>query len=265
MLYSKFRRTASTTLQEPFEGGTGRYDSLQATLTRPFAGGYQLQASYTYSKSISWNTSWADPSQFDRNRALSAYDLPHNLQVGWIAEMPFGAGKRWATDGIQRLLLGGWQINGIFSRYSGTPFHVTSAATSLNAPGNTQTADQVKPEVRIPGGTGRGDPYFDPLAFRPVTGVRYGNSGLYNLRGPGVVNVDLGVFREFKATERMGIQFRAEAFNAANTPHFNNPGTNVSNMRLNADGSVNSLGGYSEITSAQPTERQVRFAIRISF
>jgi hypothetical protein len=265
LLYSKFGRTASTTLQEPFEGGTGRYDSLQATLTRPFAGGYQLQASYTYSKSISWNTSWSDPSVFYRNRALSPYDLPHNLQIGWIAELPFGASKRWVREGVGRLLLGGWQINGILSRYSGTPFHVTAAATSLNAPGNTQTADQVKPEVDILGGTGRNDPYFDPLAFRPVTGVRYGNSGLYNLRGPGVVNLDLGLFREFKATERMAVQFRAEAFNATNTPHFNNPGTNVSNMRVNADGTVNSLGGYSEITSAQPDERQVRFALRISF
>jgi hypothetical protein len=79
------------------------------------------------------------------------------------------------------------------------------------------------------------------------------------------VNVDLGLFRDFRVRERLQIQFRAEAFNFTNTPHFNNPGTNVSNMRLNADGTVNTLAGYTEITGARPDERQVRFGIRISF
>jgi hypothetical protein len=265
LLNRQFGRTASTTVQRPYSDGTGRYDSLQATLTRRFSGGYQVQTSYTFSKTISWSTSWVDPSQFHRNRALAAYDRPHNLQVGWIAELPFGKGKRLAHEGVPGLLLGGWQVNGIFSGYSGTPFNVSSSATSLNAPGNAQTADQVLPEVRILGGTGPGQSYFDPLAFRPITDVRYGNTGLRNLRGPGVVSVDLGLFREFHARERVAIQFRAEAFNATNTPQFNNPGTNVSNLRLNADGTVNVLGGYTEITGALPTERQVRLGLRISF
>ena len=156
-------------------------------------------------------------------------------------------------------------MNGIFSAYSGVPFTVTSAATSLNAPGNIQPADQVKPEVQILGGTGLGQSYFDPLAFAPVTAVRFGNSGVHNLRGPGVVNLDLGLFREFALTERFRIQFRAEAFNATNTPHFNNPGTNVSNLQLRPDGSVAALRGYSEVTSAADDERQVRFGLRISF
>jgi hypothetical protein len=265
ILNQRFGRTASTILQAPYEGGTGRYDSLQATLIRRFDRGYQIQASYTWSKSLSWGTSWNDPSQFHRNRALSSFDRPHNLQVGWVAELPFGQGKPLASKGIGKLLFGGWQLNGIFSAYSGSPFSVSSAGTSLNAPGNTQTADQVLPNVRVLGGIGPGQSYFDPLAFRPVTDVRYGNTGLNILRGPGVVNVDLGLFRDFRIRERLQIQFRAEAFNATNTPHFNNPGTNVSNMRLNGDGSVNTLGGYTEITSARPDERQVRFGVRISF
>jgi hypothetical protein len=141
---------------------------------------------------------------------------------------------------------------------------VTASGTSLNAVANAQTADQVKDEVKILGGTGPGQSYFDPLAFRSVTDVRYGTSGLNILRGPGVTNLDLGLFREFRVRD-LQIQFRAEAFNATNTPHFNNPGSNVSSMRLNADGSVNSLGGYTEITSARPDERQVRLGVRIVF
>jgi Carboxypeptidase regulatory-like domain/TonB dependent receptor len=264
ILNQQFGRTANTTLQLPYPDGTGRYDSLQATLTRRFSGGFQLQTSYTFSKSISWATSWMDPSQFHRNRALSSFDRPHNLQIGWVAELPFGEGKPFATEGLASLLFGGWQLNGIFSKYSGTPFTVSASGTSLNAPGNAQTADQVLDEVRILGGTGPGQSYFDPLAFRSVTDVRYGNSGLNTLRGPGFTNLDLGLFREFRVRD-LQLQFRAEAFNATNTPHFNNPGANVSNMRLNPDGTVNSLGGYTEITSAKPDERQVRLGIRVAF
>jgi hypothetical protein len=264
ILNQKFGRTAGTTLQLPYEDGTGRYDSLQATLNRRFSGGFQLQTSYTFSKSISWATSWMDPSQFHRNRALSSFDRPHNLQIGWVAELPFGEGKPLASDGLAKLLLGGWQLNGIFSKYSGTPFTVTASGTLLNAVANLQTADQVKDEVKILGGTGPGQSYFDPLAFRSVTGVRYGTSGLNILRGPGVTNLDLGLFREFRVRD-LQIQFRAEAFNATNTPHFNNPGNNVSSMRLNADGTVNSLGGFTEITGARADERQVRLGVRIAF
>ena len=264
ILNQQYGRTANTTLQLPYEDGTGRYDSLQATLTRRFSGGFQLQTSYTFSKSMSWATSWMDPSQFHRNRALSSFDRPHNLQIGWVAELPFGEGKPFATEGLASLLFGGWQLNGIFSKYSGTPFTVSASGTSLNAPGNAQTADQVLDEVKILGGTGPGQSYFDPLAFRSVTDVRYGNSGLNTLRGPGFTNLDLGLFREFRV-HNLQIQFRAEAFNATNTPHFNNPGANVSNLRLNADGTVNSLGGYTEITSARPDERQVRLGIRVAF
>jgi hypothetical protein len=148
---------------------------------------------------------------------------------------------------------------------SGTPFTVTSAATSLNAPGNTQTADQVLPEVRILGKIGRGESYFDPNAFAPVTAVRFGTVGRNTLRGPGVFNLDASLFRNFKLTERFGLQFRTEVFNLTNTPAFNNPGANVSSPTRMADGSIINLNGYTEITSAQGTERQFRFALKLSF
>jgi hypothetical protein len=154
--------------------GTANYNALQAQATRRFANGFQVQVSYTFSKAIAY-TDEADstlffnaPSALARNRSLTNYDRPHNLQAAWAAELPFGRGKRWSNQGgVTGALLGGWQFNGIFSSYSGTPFTVTSAATSLNAPGNSQTADQIKPEVRILGGAGPGQSYFDPLAYRP--------------------------------------------------------------------------------------------------
>jgi len=71
-------------------------------------------------------------------------------------------------------------------------------------------------------------------------------------------------FRNFSLTERFKLQFRAEAFNLANTPQFGNPGATVTSATFNADGSVKSLNGYTQITSAS-NERQLRFALRFSF
>ena len=258
-----FGRTAATNLLI-LPPTSNDYNSLQTTVKREFVGGFQMQAAYTFSKSLNYAGSYTIPSMYWMNRAVSPFDRTHNLQVGFTAA-PFGSGRRLANSGVARVLLGGWQFNGIFSRYSGLPFGVGASGTSLNTSGASQTADQVKDRVEIYGGTGRGQSYFDPFAFASVTGVRFGSSGPNILRGPGVTNLDMGIFREFSATERVKMQFRAEAFNFTNTPHFNNPGANVSNMTLNTDGSIRSLNGYTEITSAQPDERQIRLGVRISF
>jgi hypothetical protein len=267
--FAQFGRNVATTLHEPAYGSA--YDSLQAQLDRRFKNGLSFGLAYTFSKAIGYGDNndsglyFNAASQLDRNRSLLNFDRPHNLRLSSVYELPFGQGKPHAKSGLGALLAGGWQVNGIFSVYSGTPFTVTSAATSLNSPGNSQTADQVLSEVRLLGGTGPGESWFDPLAFRPITTARYGNSGLNILRGPRYANVDLGLFRTFRLTERFQLQFRAEAFNATNTPHFNNPGNNASSMVLNTDGTVRTLGGYTEITSALNDERQFRFALRLSF
>jgi hypothetical protein len=97
-----------------------------------------------------------------------------------------------------------------------------------------------------------------------VTAVRFGSSGRDILRGPGLFNTDLSMFRTFTVTERFKLQFRAEAFNFTNTPQFGNPGATASAPTRNADGSIKALNGYTEITSASG-ERQLRFALRLSF
>ena len=95
---------------------------------------------------------------------------------------------------------------------------------------------------------GRNVAFFNPLAFRAVTERRYGTTGRNILRGPGVINTDLSLFRSFPIRERFQLQFRAEAFNATNTPHFNNPGANVSNMRIGSSGEIIDLGNFMSIT-----------------
>jgi hypothetical protein len=168
--------------------------------------------------------------------------------------------------GVLSQVVGGWQVNNIVSFYSGTPFSVTASGTSLNAPESDQRADLVNPEVQILGGIGRNDAYFDPLAFRPVTDARFGTAPFNLLRGPGVASWDLGVFRQFQLPGSANLQVRMEAFNVTNRPRFSNPGGNVSNLRLNPDGTVRDLNGFATITSTQDgSERQVRFGVRFGW
>lgn len=191
------------------------------------------------------------------NWSRTTLDRTHNAQISSIAELPFGKGKKWVTEGIGAAILGGWQVNGIVSMYSGAPFSITAPGTSLNAPGNTQRADLVKAEVQRIGGAGPGQKYYDPSAFAEVTQARFGTAGFNLLDSPGTFNTDLSVFRVFRVTERVSLQVRAEAFNATNTPHFGAP-----------NGAVNA-SNFMEIGSVRGTgregidERIFRFGLRI--
>lgn len=275
-LFQRFGRTASTTeVMHPL--GTGQYNALQSTLSRRFSKGLQLTFAYTWSKSIGIaDNSNNSPrvqaiSYFGLNRTVNSFDRTQEFHVTSVWELPFGKGKSLATSGIGAALLGGWQTSSLLSFMTGTPFSVSASGTSLNLPGSAQRADQIKASVHTLGGIGPSSAWFDPLAFAPVTGARFGNAGFNSLRGPGIANWDFSLFRQFEIGERCKLQLRAEALNASNTPHFANPSANVSNLLLNSNGSIRSLGGFSTITSTISLgregidERQVRFGLRLSF
>jgi hypothetical protein len=254
--------TLGRTVSTLFEDGwlSSHYNSLQIGFNRRFTSGLLIKGAYTRSKAIDMaDDDGRVPLLFNyapviaRNRALSGFDVPNNFQIGGVYELPFGAGKTYVQDGILAHILGGWQLNGTFSAYSGLPFTVTASGASLNAPNNTQTADQILPTVARLGGIGPGNPYYDPNAYAPVTAVRFGNSGRNTLRAPATYNTNLSVFRTFALTERFRLQARAESYNLSNTPHFLAPGANVSS------------GNFLVITSANTDQRQFRFALKLSF
>lgn len=265
-LFAPFGRTASTILLTPV--GAASYDSLQTRLDRTLAGKALIKIAYTWSKAINLTDNSAggllfhDADSFERNRAVAGYDRTHNFRAAFVAESPFGRGKNlFGSGALGRMLLGGWQLSGIFSAYSGSPFTVTSSGTSLNAPGNTQTADQVKPEITKLGGIGPNARYYDPSAFAAVTAPRYGTTGRNILRGPGTVNLDANLARNFAISERWQLQLRAEAYNLTNTPSFNNPNANAS-----------TTASFMTVTSARTRsgsleggERALRFGLRLSF
>jgi hypothetical protein len=252
-----FGRTISTNMWDGYL--SSNYNSLQVAVNRSFSRGLMLKGAYTYSKAIDYtdedgwaSVGWNWGPAFQRNRAPAGFDRTQNLEMGWVYELPFGKDKMLAKSGPAAHILGGWQVNGIFSAYTGTPFTIGAPGSSLNAPNNTQTADQVKTTVAQPGNVGPGQVYFDPTAFAAVTGVRFGSSGRNILRAPGVLNTDLDIMREFAIKERAKLQFRAQFFNLANTSHFNGPNNSVTSP------------AFMQITSAYG-ERNIRFGFRMEW
>ncbi len=264
-LFSRFRRTATT---REFDGRThSTYHSLQATLNRRVAGGLFLKGAYTYSHAIDmanygdWTAfSWNAPSVFYRNKASAANNIPHMLQLAYVYDMPFGSGRKWAASGVSKVLLSAWQINGVFSAYQGRQYMLSASGAGLNMPGNAQTPDQVKATVEKLGKVGDDGTWFDTTAFARPTGARFGNVGRNTMRGPGVVNVDLSLFRTFDLTERFHLQFRAESFNLSNTPHFANPNGNANSSNF---GKI--LATQSGSSDALGRSRELRFGLRLSF
>jgi hypothetical protein len=270
-LYAQFGNPNAIYNASPFSGGS--YNGLETQLTRRVAGG-EVGVVYTYSKTLDDNDNsngsvmWAYAPYLHRNEALAGYDRTHIFQFYAVYGSPFGHGQHWMTHGPGAMILGGWSLSPILSRDSGTPFSVTTSGSSCNCPGNTQTADQVAPNVAILGGHGSNSPYFDPMAFAAVTAVRFGSTGRNIVRGPGYFNVDVSLARDFKLTERLKLQFRAEAYDLTNTPNFANPATTVSNAKF-ANGAVTSYGGYDIISSTLQVnggpDRQIRFALKMVF
>jgi hypothetical protein len=275
-LFAKFGRTAATSLVDSVSFST--YHSLQAQLNRRFSGGFQVGTAYTWSKVIGLcceEENNGGPrikalNYLGLNRSLLNSDRTHNLQFTALVELPFGRGKRWdSKNAVVSGIVSGWQLNTLTSIMSGTPFSVTSGSGSLRMPNNDQRADQVKGEVKKLGGIGVGSPYFDYTAFARVTDARFGTAGFNNLRGPGAFNSDLSLFRRFAVSEKLNLEFRAEAFNWTNTPKFNNPSSNIDNLQVNtADGSFRT--GVFEVTGTNSygrdvAERIIRLGLRIAF
>src|SRR5262249_24806147 len=146
---SKFGRNISTALWDGYL--SANYHSLQTSVNKTLSRGVMVKAAYTWSKAIDWvdDDGWVSlsrnyPPQFKWNRAPAGYDRTNVFQAGYSWQLPFGKGQHYAGSGVVSHVIGNWQLGGLVSAFSGTPFTVTAPGTSLNAgPGNTQSADQV--------------------------------------------------------------------------------------------------------------------------
>ena len=265
LLVQRFGRNAATTfIGHP---GTNIYDSMQARLQRRFRGGYQLQLSYTWGHSLGYiaeNSTSSPrvnhPRYWRKNYGSTPLDVRHNAVISNIVQLPFGKGARWAQTGVPAALLGGWQINALARMTTGSPVTPTAPATTLNAPGSGQFADCLGPVTTIGSRTQWWDRsnIADPNAVSPNV-ARFGTCGANVLRTPGLINVDMGVFRRINVTERVNVQIRGEAFNISNTPHFGNPNADISSSNFGLIGAVQNTGREGN------DQRFFRLGIRIGF
>jgi Carboxypeptidase regulatory-like domain/TonB dependent receptor len=259
-----YGRTIATNMWDGYLSSS--YNSLQTSINRSFSKGLMLKGSYTWSHAIDYtdedgwaSVNWNWAPVFQRNRATAGFDRTHVFQLGWVYDLPVGKNHKYLGSGIASQIVGGWQFSGIESCYTGTPFTVTAPGTSLNAPSNLQTADQVAPVV-FQGGVGSTGLWYSPGSFAPVNDQRFGTSGRNILRGPGVWNTDMSISRIFPIKERFQLQFKTEFYNLPNTPHFYNPGGTTSNP-----GSQNVTDANFMRVVGSFGERNVRFALRLQW
>ncbi len=191
-----------------------------------------------------------DPRNRRADRGNSPFDIRHRLTIAWNYSLPIGKGRKWlGNGGPAAYALGGWQVNGINTFQTGLPFTPT-----LNSP-TVNTGTGSRPN-RIGEGTVSNptvEKWFDPAAFTTPAQFTFGNSGRNILYGPGRVNFDFSVFKEFPLTERLKLQFRTEFFNMFNTPQFDLP--------IAAIGA----GNAGTITAIVGTPRQIQFGLKLVF
>jgi hypothetical protein len=251
-------------------GADSSYNALQA-LVRGRISGVDLSAAYTWSHSLDnssdrYDGSFVNGYDFKSNWASSNFDETHVLNASWVWTLPF-----FGNNG----LAGGWQWSGIASFQTGTPFSVYPNGTGDvagvgNGVGTGSYVDYVG------GSTAQQSPQFigqpGPLLYNPGTlanpvfsdprGLTFGNTGRNFMRNPGLMRFDMGVFKDFKLTERQSIQFRAEGFNVFN--HVNWSGIGNSLIQLNPDGTCAANCNFLTATGAHEA-RVIQFGLKWLF
>lgn len=247
--------------------GRSSYHSLQTTLERRFASGIGFLTAYTWSHSID-NV----PNQFggadngpipqdirfrNADRGTSGFDTTHRLVHSMNYELPFGKGRRFDPgNAVLNQIVGGWDTNLIFTGQSGLPFTPVLANAVANASGSRpdrfksgtlENRDRARWFDTSLGAPGSGAAWGTPAVFT------YGNGGRNILRGPGRVNFDYSLFKNFQIREQFRLQFRTEIFNLFNTPQFDLPNGSIGNPNAGI------------ITGTVGTPRQFQFALRLSF
>ena len=213
------------------------YNAFQFSL-RKTTGDLSLAVAYTYSHSLDdssdkFDSNFVDSSNIKKNYASSNFDQRHIFTMSWVYDLPF-----FKAPGKTRSILGGWQFAGIMSSQSGTPFSVTNgvfgdSAGVANGFGTGSYADlvgdphQLPPQRFSPDPSIKGPLLFNPDAYTQTQGLMFGNSGRNSLNMPHRTNFDMSLYKTFKPTERVSVQFRAESFNIFNHTQWSSLNTGV--------------------------------------
>jgi hypothetical protein len=231
------------------------YNALQVKLEKRFSSGLSFTFAYTFSKLIDDASTYfsqtiftgptlttigaADAFNRRLERDVSSGDIPRVFSAGWVYQIP----RVWK--------LSGWEIGGLVRIQSGDAVPVTQATNTLSAFGYAVQRPNRLTDPNQFANRSAGQ-WFDKSAFAAAGQFAIGNSSRNPIRGPGLQNADLMIGKTFRVTERVHLEFRAEAFNVSNTPPLNDP-----------NGSFGSAA-FGTITSAG-NPRDFEFAAKLRF
>jgi hypothetical protein len=232
--------------------GTSDFQSLQMQFQRRMTAGWQLLASYTWEKILNDycdaldSCSPQNPQQLGLERGLSTIDQPYVFVLSSMYQLPFGRGRRWGSSWSRPIdeVLGGWEIDPIYVLTAGLPFDLSVDGSYTGF---------LRPDLSCVPGTSPGNllHYINNTCLAAPPATLYpdgsvvanspGNAGRDILFGPGMSNLDLAISKDFTLMEGKTLQFRVEAYNVTNTPHFGQP-----------NGFVGSYGNTCAVGGATP-------------
>jgi hypothetical protein len=242
------------------------YRGLQTKVERRFSKGLYFLGSYTWSKSIDNQSNGTDnsgasgqypqnPNDWAQDRGPSSFDRTHRFVGSGVWEIPFGRSQNAASPvtALVHGILGGWQVSGVVTAQTGSPFSVVMACADINAEGNNCRPNLIGSAV-LPAGQRSITDWFNATAFVIPSPKAYGNAGRNILRGPGSATLDLATTKSFPlgSVETRRMQIRFEFFNSLNHTNLGLPISTIDSPALGS------------ITSAAPG-RVIQLGARVEF
>jgi hypothetical protein len=234
------------------------YHSGQLKVTQRFHNGLQLLGSYTYGKALDYGGSAASGggavgnpqtvTNLQAGHGPAGFDVRHRAVISGVYELPWGPGRRWASDGLLGAVVGGWQVAGIATFTTGRPFTVFMQTGVNNGapswPNRIGSGKQDEPSV---------DLWYNPRDFVAPPANTYGDSGRGILYGPGHINFDTSLSKRFTVIGRSNVEFRWDAFNLFNHPGFGFPNQNFDSPTA------------GRITTTVVDNRSMQFSLKFNF
>lgn len=264
--------------------GKSFYNSFQLKVEHRMTKGLWFLGAYTLSKLLTTSDSIQSggqtgtlspegaisPFQGNRNKALSTDDIPQILQLSLSYELPVGKGKRFVNQGgVADKIIGGWQLVTLFRVNSGSPFFFRSSTCNIPSQFGMQCIPAITGAHPFLQSAGKYNPDLGPLfnaaAFEsPDSFNFYAGSGprVSDLRGPGFKNEDLTLMKTTKLTEKVGLQFRVEAFNVWNWHSLNCETRCSGTTAFTTDVASPAFGQWNGDTT---TPRTIQFAMLLKF
>jgi hypothetical protein len=240
--------------------GNSIYHALNLKLQQRFKSGFTFLVAYTAGKLISDTNNQLAPIGAVNNgssvqdwenlhleRAVSEMDVSQQLAVSAVYELPFGPNKRFfsSAHGIGAALIGGWQLNGVATRRTGFPLALSASISGGgNRPTSTGTSASLDQSSRSR--DQQITQWFDTAQFILPAAYSLGNVSrtLPDVRGPGMTNLDMSMFKNQKIHERLTAQLRFEYFNVFNTPFLWTPNTSMGSLQF---GKITSTTGLPRV------------------